>query len=112
MLAADQVLALGQTGKERDKRFPNIPTFQENGAEGFDASYWFALLIPSDTPAPVKAKWDEAMAKVLADPEVQEKLNKVGLSPYAIDPAQAEKILLNEVSQWEDIVKKAGIQTN
>lgn len=112
LLKGDQIVTLAQTGAQRDKRFADVATFRESGVEGFDVSYWFALLVPADTPEPAKAKWREALAAVLADPEVQKKFAAAGLSPYDLDPSEAEKVMLEEVRQWEEVVKNAGINTN
>jgi tripartite-type tricarboxylate transporter receptor subunit TctC len=112
LLKGDQIITLAQTGEQRDKRFANVATFRESGVQGFDVSYWFALLIPADTPEPAKAKWKEALATVLADKEVQKKFATAGLSPYVLDPNDAQKVMLEEVRQWGEVVKSAGINTN
>lgn len=112
LLKGEQIATLAQTGEQRDSRFPDVPTFRESGVDGFDVSYWFALLVPADTPEPVKAKWKEALAAVLADPEVQEKFATAGLSPYNLDPNEAQQVMLEEVRQWGEVVKNAGIPTN
>src|SRR5690606_29583157 len=100
LLKGDQIITLAQTGKQRDKRFPDVPTFRECGVEGFGVSYWFALLVPVDTPEPAKVKWKEALAAVLADQEVQTKFAAAGLSPYDLNPDEAQKVMLEEVRQW------------
>ncbi len=112
LLKGDQIITLAQTGEQRDKRFADVPTFREGGVDNFDVSYWFALLVPADTPEPAKAKWRETLAAVLADPEVQERFATAGLSAYKLDPTKAQKVMLEEVRQWEEVVKSADINTN
>lgn len=111
-LKGGRIVALAQTGDQRDARFPDLPTFRESGVQGFDVSYWFALLIPADTPADARQKWRQALAAVLADPEVKEKFAAAGLSPYDLDPEQARQTMREEVRQWEEVVKVAKLQTN
>jgi len=112
LLKGDQIIPLAQTGATRDKRFANVPTFEESGVKGFDVNYWFALLVPEDTPPSAKAKWTEALNAALADPEVKTKFAAAGLSPYDIDSDKAQAVLLAEVERWKDVVKQAGINRN
>ncbi|WP_442596879.1 Bug family tripartite tricarboxylate transporter substrate binding protein [Parapusillimonas sp. JC17] len=111
-LKGGRIVPLAQTGDKRDERFPDLPTFRESGVQGFDVSYWFALLIPADTPADAKEKWRQALSAVLADPEVKEKFTAAGLSPYELDSEQARQTMREEVRRWEEVVKVAKLQTN
>lgn len=112
LMNGERIVPLGQTGDTRDPRFPNMPTFKEQGVNDFEVNYWFALLVPADTPEPALEKWREALAAVLADKEVQEKFDAAGLSPYDVEPQEAKKILEDELQRWQDVVKAAKLQTN
>src|SRR5690606_37479941 len=112
LLKGEQIVPLGQTGEKRDERFPDVPTFLESGVQDFDVSYWFALLVPADTPKAATAKWKEALSAVLADAEVQEKFAAAGLSNYDVEPHKAQSVLLEEVHRWEEVVKTAGMSAN
>jgi tripartite-type tricarboxylate transporter receptor subunit TctC len=105
-------VTLAQTGEQRDPRFADVPTFKESGIKDFNANYWFALLIPVDTPASIQMKWRTALQAALSDTEVQAKFDAAGLSPYDLSPDHAQQVMLDEVKQWEQVVKDAGINTN
>jgi tripartite-type tricarboxylate transporter receptor subunit TctC len=112
LLKGDQIVTLAQTGEQRDPRFADVPTFKESGIKDFNANYWFALLIPVDTPASIQMKWRTALQAALSDTEVQAKFDAAGLSPYDLSPDHAQQVMLDEVKQWEQVVKDAGINTN
>jgi len=110
--ASGKITVLAQSGERRDPRFADVPTFAESGIANFEAKYWFALLAPSDTPAPALDKLKSALQLSLEKPAVRQKLDELGVD--AMDPARAggmEKVQA-ESALWKSVVATSGIVTN
>ncbi|MFC4276811.1 Bug family tripartite tricarboxylate transporter substrate binding protein [Achromobacter aloeverae] len=110
--ASGKISVLAQSGAKRDARYADVPTFAESGIANFEASYWFALLAPSDTPAPSLQKLKGALQATLQDASVRHKLDELGIDE--LDPRNAggmEKIQA-ESALWKSVVATSGIVTN
>jgi tripartite-type tricarboxylate transporter receptor subunit TctC len=109
-VSSGKLVPLAQTGLSRDPTLSKIPTFKEAGVD-LQAGYWFAILIPSDTPDALKAKWQTAFAKVSKDPEVVSRLSAMGIT--SADPAGgASEFLRKEIDQWKRVSASANIRLN
>ncbi len=109
-LDSGKLTVLGQTGEQRDARFPNVPTFKESGIEDLNVAYWFAMLLPSDTPPDVQARWRKEMAAALASPEVKTKLDSLGISQIAMSPEAAQNLIHDEAALWSKVSDAAGLR--
>lgn len=110
-LSSGRIVPLAVAAKKRDKRFPDVPTFQEAGID-LKNSYWFALLMPADTPEDVKTRWRKELDITLARPEVVKKLDELGIDKVTITPAQAYTNLKEEADLWKRVAKTANIKAN
>jgi tripartite-type tricarboxylate transporter receptor subunit TctC len=105
--------ALAISTKERSPLAPNIPTFIEQGIEGYEAYTWHMVLVRSGTPAPVVTAIDRAVRAAVALPNVQERLKSLTMQVVANStPALAAEYLRSEMATWEPIVRAAGIRAN
>jgi len=111
-LKSGKIALLAQSGRKRDPRFPDAPTFDQAGVAGLDAKYWFAVLVPADTPEPAKERWHRALDAVLAMPDVAAKLDEMGISPSRMTPAQALAMIEQEARLWKEVAQTAGIKAN
>lgn len=102
--------AIGVTGSQREVSFKHVPTFQEQGIDGMDVSYWFALLLPAGVPEAVLLRWRDELKRALGDPAVAQQLLKLGVTQSAMGPAQAQQFLRQDQALWKKIVETAGIQ--
>ena len=100
------VRALGVTATERHRAIPNVPTFRE---QGFDlvVSEWYGLLAPAGTPAPIIAKLNAEMRRILALPlgERVAAIDLVGSSPEELG-----SFIRGEIDRWTPIIKKLGLK--
>lgn len=110
-LSTGKTVVLGQSGASRDPRFANVPTFTEGGVPGFDVKYWFALLAPSDTPAPVLQTLRGAMKKALDEPDVSRKLNELGINK-ATSATDSMNAIKAEADLWKKVVTDSSISIN
>jgi len=78
-IRAGKLRPLAVTSAQRSKQVPDVPTLVEAGVKGLDVVQWYAVLAPGKMPPDVLAKLDQALAKTLADPDVQAKLAEQGM---------------------------------
>jgi tripartite-type tricarboxylate transporter receptor subunit TctC len=98
--------------RERSPTFPNLPTAQEQGLQGFTADNWLAFFLPKRTPAPIVAKLHDAAVATLNTPAVVARLKEVGADPVAPDrrsPEYLQKFVESEIEKWAIPIKAAGV---
>jgi tripartite-type tricarboxylate transporter receptor subunit TctC len=105
---AGKLRPLAVTTAKRSPELPDVPTIAEAGVPGYEATSWFGLFAPAGTPAPVVAKLNGALVKVLADPEVKKKLAEQGAEPYSEKPEQFAEFIRKESAKWSKVVKDSG----
>ena len=77
---------------------------------GYEITAWFVLLAPKGTPLEIVQKLQDATLKILAKPEVKEKLALIGMVPAPLKSTDTDKFVQSEVAKWGKLVKEAGIQ--
>ncbi len=90
---------------------PDLPTMKESGFP-LEASYWFGLVAPAGTPPAIRSKLEKALADTLAMPDVRKRLTEMGAIVEPLNGQQFGDYIKSELTKWEAIVKKAGIQPN
>ena len=107
-----RVRMLGATGAKRSKFLPQLPTIAESAPEGplrdyrFDS--WIGLLGPAGMPAATVAQINAAVAKLLREPVVLDRLAKQGVEPQAMSPGQFGSLLKDDYARMAKIVKASG----
>ena len=107
-IKAGQVKALAVTTLKRTAVLPDVPTMDEAGLKGFDASTWHGLVAPTGTPPEIVAKLHDAVVKVLQDPGVQVSLGRLGVDIVGDTPEQFKAYIAAEIPKWTAIVKASG----
>jgi tripartite-type tricarboxylate transporter receptor subunit TctC len=101
---------LAVTSLKRSEDTSNLPTLDESGFKGFEATSWFALLAPVGTPQPILDKVRSESMKVLADPEMTKKFAALGLQPVGSTPQETQNTIARDIPKWKQVVKEAGIK--
>jgi tripartite-type tricarboxylate transporter receptor subunit TctC len=111
---AGKIKALGLTSLKRATAAPEIPTVEESGMTGFEFVSWYGLWAPRDLPPDVRAFLQAASAKVLALPEVKQRLNELGFDPIGSSSDQFTKYIDVEMAKYAQIIRdaKIGMQQN
>ena len=99
---------LAVTTAKRSPELPNVPAIAEAGVPGYEATSWFGMFAPAGTPAPVLAKLNAAIVKVLAQPDVKKKINEQGAEVYSETPEQFAAFIQAESVKWGKVVKESG----
>ena len=103
-----KVRALAVTTLKRTAVLPDLPTMDEAGLKGFDASTWHGLVAPTGTPPEIIAKLHDAAVKALHDPGVQASLGRLGVDIVGDTPEQFKAYIAAEIPKWTAIVKASG----
>lgn len=103
-----QILAV--SGSTRAKAAPDVPTFQELGINGIDQNPWLAFFGPNGMPQDVVARFSRAVQTALADPEIAEKLSRMGNVPNYAAPPQLQEWVVKATSHWGAVIKDSGYE--
>jgi tripartite-type tricarboxylate transporter receptor subunit TctC len=111
-LANGRLIALGVTTKKRSPDLPDVPTLDEAGVKGYEATIWLGLVAPKGTPRDVVDKLNESIRKVLADPKAQQLMHKAGVEVAPSTPEQFGALMKTEYDRWGAVVQKTGAVVN
>ena len=105
---AGKVKALGTTGAARSAVMPDVPTIAEAGVPGYEATIWLGLMAPKGTPAPIVARLNAEVAKIVANPDVAKAWKAQGATPMTMSVAEFTRYLNDDIVKWAHIVKISG----
>ncbi len=101
-----QVRALATTGKARSSVLPEVPTVEEAGLPGYEATIWLGLMAPAGTPKPVIDKLNAAVNAAIRRPEIVRLWADQGAAPMSMSPEEFDKFLRSDIVKWADVVKQ------
>jgi len=107
-----KAIALAQTRTKRAKGHPNVPTMDELGFAGFDATTWYGLVGPGKLPAAMAQRMNEDVNKVLAMSDVQEKLDQYGAEDGGGSARRFADFIRTEQQKWAKVVKDAKVSAD
>lgn len=107
-----RIRALGVTSLKRSAMLPDVPTLAEAGLPGFENTGWFGFLAPAGTPKAIIDKIQSDTARVLADPEVKEKLAQQGMVGVGNSAQDFAKEIDLESQRWSKVIAARNLQTN
>jgi tripartite-type tricarboxylate transporter receptor subunit TctC len=104
-----KIKALGLTSLKRAAAAPEIPTVEESGVKGFEFVSWYGLWAPKNLPPDVNAFLQAATAKVLALPEVKQRMNELGFDPIGSTSEHFAQYIDVEMAKYAQIIRDAKI---
>src|SRR5436190_2689531 len=105
---AGKVRVLAVTSARRSSAAPELPTVQESGLPGFDATLWFGILAPAKTPTAIVGRLSADIGKVLAQAELRERFNTVDVTPST--PEEFADLIRREIPKWRKVLEAVKIQ--
>ena len=102
--------ALAVTTARRAAQLPDVPTLQEAGVPGYEASVWLALLAPAGTPRDIVVRLNAEIAKLMAMPDTKKALFDAGVDVSISSPEAMNDYLQLEMERWGRVVKEVGIK--
>lgn len=109
-VASGQLRALAVSYTERMPEFPDVPTFAEVGYPNVRASNDFGISIRADTPAPIKARLEEAYRSAVRRPEIVQRLKDFGLIVVATSSADFTRVLAEDAARYTEVIRAANIK--
>jgi tripartite-type tricarboxylate transporter receptor subunit TctC len=108
MVKSGKLKALGISSSKRFAAAPDIPTIAESGLPGFETGSFQGIVAPAGTPPDVVNKLHQTITKILATPEMQERLANAGAELRPGSPADFGKFIGSEKARWAKVVKESG----
>ena len=108
-IQSGKLRALGVTSAQRFDGLPAVPTLNEAGVPGYEASGWLGLMAPAGTPADVILTLNQAAAKALANPDLRLRLTNLAVTPDAGSSEQYRAFLQSEVEKWSRVLRAGNI---
>jgi tripartite-type tricarboxylate transporter receptor subunit TctC len=105
-----KAIALAQTRLKRAKGHPTVPTMDESGFKGFDATVWYGLMGPAKMPAVMATRMNEDVNKALAMPDVQEKMEQYGAEDGGGSQQKMADFIRAEQQKWALVAKAANVK--
>lgn len=102
--------SIGLIGPDRHPSRPEIPTIKEQGFPGVDGLSWSGIVAPAGTPPAITHRIAEAVAKVMREPTIRERLNSLGAAPATMSPEEFGKLLAEDYAWWGRTVRENNIR--
>ena len=104
--------ALGVSTRKRYAELPDVPTIEEAGVPGYDATIWLGLLAPPGTPREVVQKLNTEITRVLSAPEARKLMASAGVDVATSQPDEFGRLLQSELDRWGKVVRETGATVN
>lgn len=103
-----RIKPLAVTSARRASALPSVPTMVESGVPGFEAIGWFGVAVPAATPKDIVAKLSGEMARLLAAPDVKERISSLGAEVVSTTPDGMDQFNKAQIALWAKVVKASG----
>lgn len=107
---AGKVRGLAVTSRKRAVSLPDVPTMDEAGIPGYELETWFGYFAPAQTPRPIIDQLNAALARAVAQPEVQKQMTETGSVPLTMSPEDFRRRIQADLEKFARVVKNAGIK--
>jgi tripartite-type tricarboxylate transporter receptor subunit TctC len=110
MIQAGLVRPLATTGKTRSTILPNVPTLDEAGVKGFQATLWVGFMAPAGTPQPIVEKLNAEISRIVSSPAIKKAWDEQGANPITMTQPQFKAFMDAEIEKWAKLIKANNIQ--
>ena len=109
-IKSNRIHAIAMTADTRLAALPHVPTIAESGVKGFDLKIWYGILAPAATPRPVIDRLNAEIGKVLAMPDIRDRLSSQGMDPFVSTPDQFAALIKADSAKYAKIIRTANIK--
>jgi tripartite-type tricarboxylate transporter receptor subunit TctC len=110
MIQAGMVRPIATTGKKRSAILPNVPTLDEAGVKGFEATLWVGFMAPAGTPPEIVEKLNREITKIVSSPAIKKAWDDQGANPITMTQPQFKAFMESEIEKWAALIKANNIQ--
>jgi len=111
-LQAGKLKALAVSTRKRYAELPEVPTLEEAGVAGYDATIWLGLLAPPGTPRDVVNKLNASITRILSTPEAKKLMASAGVEVATSTPEEFAALMRSELDRWGKVVRETGATVN
>jgi tripartite-type tricarboxylate transporter receptor subunit TctC len=111
-IPSGRLRALAVTTRARAHDLPDVPTMDEAGIKGYDATIWLGMLAPAGLPHDILARMNSEVIKALASPETRKLIQAAGVEVSTSSPEEFASLLRSELDKWGKVVKSTGAAIN
>jgi tripartite-type tricarboxylate transporter receptor subunit TctC len=111
-IQAGRVKPIGLTRAQRSSAFPDVPTIAESGVPGYDVTNWYGVVAPAKTPAPVIARLNSELTRILRLPDMQTRFRDEGGEVAPGTPEELSAFINREIQRWGKVVSDAGVRVD
>ena len=109
---AGKLRALAITSANRHHAWPDVPTMAEAGLPDFVVEFWNGFFVPVRTPAPIVLRLHTEIVRVVALPDVRERLDGLGVDPSSMPGEEFAKVIAADIARWTAVAKAANIKVD
>jgi tripartite-type tricarboxylate transporter receptor subunit TctC len=110
LIADGQVRALAMTSRTRIAEFPDVPTFAEQGIPDQESAFFVGVVAPAGTPRDIVDRLNRELVRIIALPDVREKLTIVGYTGETSTPDDFSAMMKAEIARWAKVIRESKIQ--
>jgi tripartite-type tricarboxylate transporter receptor subunit TctC len=111
-IKAGRLRALGVSSAKRLQVFPEVPTIEQAGVPGFEATLWYGVLAPAGPPAPIVTKLHATLVRALQTSDMRERLAADGSEPVGNTPEEFLAFIKSEIGRWAPVIKASGARVD
>jgi tripartite-type tricarboxylate transporter receptor subunit TctC len=108
-IKAGKVRPLAVTGLARHRLVADVPSFAESGYKGFDGVQWYGIVGPANVPAPIVKRLNDEINRLLATPELRERLSGEALEPMPMQPEAFGQYMRDDIARWSKLAREQNI---
>ena len=112
MFTSGKLRALAVVGAKRTPALPDFPTIAESGVPGFGVDNWYALFLPGGTNKDIAVKLQEAVSRIVLEPETRKLMLAQGLDAVGSSQEEFARVYAGEFAKWAKVVRAVGLQAN
>jgi tripartite-type tricarboxylate transporter receptor subunit TctC len=112
LVKSGKLTGVGMTSRARSPAAPGIPTVMESGLPGFEFYFWLGLVGPANMPAALKQKISGEVLRILASPQISERLLSQGATPHPMPPDKFDAFIKAEVGRLGKVIRASGMRAD
>lgn len=101
---------LGVASPKRSPLAPDIPTIAESGLKGFEAGFWYHIVVPKGTPKPIVERLRTEIDRIVSSAEMKESMAKGGFESLTLSPEESERALRADTARWTQVIRDNNIR--
>src|SRR5262245_45609248 len=105
-----RLVALGVASRKRSSSLPEVPTIDESGVKGYEASSWYGVLGPPRMSKPLLARLNGEINRIVLSPDIRQTLSQQGADPLGSTPEEFARQIAIDIEKWKKVVAQAGIK--